>query len=131
MVATTVSTYTDRITQILPTEFVGAYLALTQVVKNDLQSRQPSLLICLAVSVILIPLFLHRIKGITDMRHSIVVVLSFLIWAYALGDAFQPGSLIPYDLYRPSIGAGLLIVWGLVPVVLNIGEENHAKTLDE
>ena len=121
--AGTISSYTDRITRILPTEFVAAYLAVTQVVKEDLAWRQPLLLSSLVVCLVLIPLFLVNIKGIKDHRHILVVAFSFVVWAYALGDAFQPGSWIRLDLYRPVVGAVLLIVWGLVPLVLGVEEE--------
>ena len=118
-----ISNYTERITKLLPTEFVAAYLAITQLVKEELTLRQPLLLVCLGVCFLLIPLFLIKVKGITDRLHIFVVVLSFVIWAYALGDAFQPGSWIAFDLYRPAVGAGLLIIWSLVPLALGVGGE--------
>ena len=130
--ATTVANYADRITRILPTEFVGAYLAVTQIVKDELALRQPLLLICLVVCLILIPIFLIRVKGIIDRHHHFVVAMSFLVWAYALGDVFQPGPWIPYDMYHPSLGAALMVIWGLVPLVLDIelnnGEEPSNDT---
>ena len=122
-----ISNYTDRITRILPTEFVAAYLAVTQIVKEELALRQPLLLLCLAVFIVMIPLFLVMIKGIKNPLHIAVVVLSFIVWAYALGDAFQPGSWIELDLYRPTVGVVLLIVWGLVPLVLGIALEERAS----
>lgn len=115
--------YTDRITKLLPTEFVGAYLAVTQVVKNDLDWSQPLLLVCLLVCLFSIPIYLKRIKKINDLRYRVVVTLSFLVWAYALGDVFEPGPVIRYDLYYPSVGAVLMIIWGLVPLVLDIDPE--------
>ena len=120
MPGSTVANYTDRITRILPTEFIAAYLAVTQIAQDDLALRQPLLIVCLLVCLLLIPMFLTRIKGITDRRHHFVVTMSFLVWAYALGDVFQPGLWIPYDLYHPRVGAALMVVWGLVPLVLDI-----------
>ena len=35
------ATYTDRIGRLLPTEFVGAYLTVTQTVRDSLDLRQP------------------------------------------------------------------------------------------
>ena len=119
------SNYTDRITRILPTEFVATYLTVTQIVRDDLTLRQPLLLLCLVACLILIPIFLNRIKKNNDRRHHVIVMLSFLIWAYALGDAFEPGSLIPFDLYRTSLGAALLVVWGLVPLALDVDRETE------
>lgn len=120
------ATYSDRITKILPAEFVGVYLTATQIVNaGDLESRQPSLLICLAFCLLLIPIYMSRIKGITDRRHQCVIALSFLVWAYALGDAFQPGAWIQRDLYNPVFGAVFLVVWGLVPLVLDIRPEEE------
>ena len=128
--AGTVANYADRITRILPTEFVGTYLAVTQIVKDDLALRQPVLLFCLVVCLALIPQFLARVKSIADRRHHLVVAMSFLIWAYALGDVFQPGRLIPYDLYHPRLGAALLVIWGLVPLVLAIDVSNGGTEND-
>ena len=128
MTGSNIANYTDRITRILPTEFVGVYLAVTQVVKEDIDLRQPLLFVSLVVCLVLIPFFLFRIKKITSLRHHVVVLLSFLVWAYALGDAFQPGAWISYDLYRPSIGTVLLVVWGLVPLVLDAGSKKGTKS---
>ncbi|MDE0179475.1 MAG: hypothetical protein OXP36_12885 [Gammaproteobacteria bacterium] len=128
--ANAATTYSDRITKLLPAEFVGVYLTATQIVNaGDLGSRQPSLLICLALCLLLIPVYMSRIKGITDRSHQCVIALSFLVWAYALGDAFQPGAWIQRDLYNPVFGAVLLAVWGLVPLVLDIGprRENQCR----
>ena len=115
------SSYTDRITRILPTEFVATYLTVTQLVKGDLELRQPLLLICLAACLVLIPISLCR-KGIKAPRYHCIVILSFVVWAYALGDAFQPGSWISFDLYRPILGAGFLVIWALVPTVVGLEE---------
>ncbi len=81
-----VSDYTDHIAKILPTEFVAVYLAVTQFANlGDHALRQPLLLVCLGVFFVLIPLFLIKVKGIKDYMHISIVVLSFLVWAYALG----------------------------------------------
>ena len=119
------ATYTDRIGRLLPTEFVGAYLTVTQTVRDSLDLRQPVLLLCLVVCLIVIPVYLSRVKGINNRSHQIVVALSFLVWAYALGDAFQPGSWLSYNLYHPILGTAALVIWGLVPLGLNIGSENE------
>ena len=123
-----VANYAARITRILPTEFVGAYLTVTQVVRHNLDFRQPALLLSLFVCLFLIPTFLTRIKGINNRQHHRVVQISFLVWVYALGDLFQPGRLLPYDLYHPELGTVLLVLWGLVPLVLHI--EPHAEVQD-
>ena len=105
----TISNRTDRITKILPAEFVSAYLVVTQMVKANLALSQPLLLSCLVVFSVLIPLFLVKIKKIKDFLHIVLVDLSFMVWAYALGDAFQPGSWIRLDLHYPVAGAVLLV----------------------
>ena len=116
--------YTDRITKLLPTEFVGTYLAMTQVAQqSSLTWRQPLLIMCLVVCLFLIPIYLKQVKKIDSFRYRIVVTLSFLVWVYALGDVFEPGQWIRYNLYNPSIGAGLMILWGLVPLVMDIDPE--------
>ena len=126
----TAATYPDRIGKLLPAEFVGAYLLVTQTVRESLALRQPVLFLFLIVSFLAIPTYLRRVKGINKRSDRVVVTLSFLVWAYALGDAFQPGSWVTYNLYQPILGTAFLIIWGLVPLALNIDSLNET-TNDE
>ena len=126
----TAATYPDRIGKLLPAEFVGAYLLVTQTVRESLDLRQPVLFLFLIVSFLAIPTYLRRVKGINKRSDRAVVTLSFLVWAYALGDAFQPGSWVSYNLYQPILGTAFLIIWGLVPLALNIDSLNET-TNDE
>lgn len=114
--------YTDPLTRFLPTEFIATYLGVTQLVSDSVDLRQPLLLLSILVCLVLIPIFLWR-KGINDIRHHLAVVLSFLLWVYALGDAFQPGPWIPLDLHVPRVAGVLMVLWGLVSTILDIGSE--------
>lgn len=117
----TISNYTDRMTQLLPGEFVAVYLSATQLVRTELSLRQPILLCLIAVFLVLIPLFLFRLKGVRDRTRIIMVTASFLVWAYALGDAFQPGLWLQANLHNATVGAVLLLVWSLVlPLVSGV-----------
>lgn len=118
--------YTDRLDRLLPTEFVATYLGVTQLVTDNLAWRQPLLLSSLVVCLILIPVMLYK-KGVNDIRHYFAVCFSFLAWAYALGDAFQPGAWIEYDLYVPVVGAVLMVLWALVATVLDIKPKDGAN----
>lgn len=113
MQGSAISTASSRITAMLPADIVAAYVAITQAVSADLELRQPVLLCTLGMFAFGLPWYSRKFKGITTTRHLAGVTLSFVVWAYALGDAFQPGTWIAMDLHRPAIASVLLILWGV------------------
>jgi hypothetical protein len=124
-IAGNISDYTDRVARILPIEFVAVYLTVSQLVLTENLWRQKVLLVTLAICLLLIPVYLIRVKKIKTPGHVALVVLSFLVWTYSLGHAFKTGPWIPYELYNPVIGTAAMVVWGLVPMALNIEERSQ------
>ena len=124
-IAGNISEYTDRVARILPIEFVAVYLTVSQLVREENMWRQKVLLVTLVICLILIPVYLIRVKKIKTPDHVVLVVLSYLVWTYSLGDAFKTGPWIRYELYDPVIGTAAMVVWGLVPLALNIGERKQ------
>ncbi len=113
----TVSAYSDRLLKLVPAEFVTVYVAVTQTVQSDLALRQPVLLIVIVVFMCLIPVYLYKIQSVDNHTQVILTTLSFVIWTYTLGDAFEPGTWIKADLHYPTLASVALLVWtGLMPL---------------
>ncbi len=64
--------------------------------------------------LILTPLYLWRISGVTNVVQLIVTTLAFILWIYTLGGPFSV-----WGIYEPKIAALLLTIWSFViPVVV-------------
>ena len=109
--------YTDRLVKLVPAEFVTAYVAISQSVQDELDLRQPVLLAVFILFVLVIPLYLQRVTEVTNRIQIAVTTASFVVWAYALGDAFQPGTLIHLNMYSSAVASVLLVVWTTVTPV--------------
>lgn len=113
------NTYTDKLLKLVPAEFVSFYLAVSQVVPRDSDLRQEVLISTTVLFLLLIPIYLTKVQGVTDRRQIALTMTTFFVWTYSLGDAYiNGGSWITYDIYRPEIGAAaLLVCTGLLPVL--------------
>lgn len=111
------SNYSDRLFTLIPAEFVSVYVAISLIVKTELSLRQPVLLSVVILFVVLIPIYLHNIQNVESRLQIILTTVSFLVWTYTLGDAYQPGKWLNIDLYHPVIAsAALLLSTFIVPL---------------
>jgi hypothetical protein len=108
------SSYSDRLLKLVPAEFVTAYVAATQAVQSQTALRQPVLLTLVVVFALLIPIYLFKFQGVTSRMQIAMTTLSFLIWTYTLGDAFQTGPWMPTDLFIPEIASIMLVLWTVI-----------------
>ena len=123
------SNYQDRLLKLIPAEFIGLYVAVSQLVANEPSLRQP-VLICIVVGfVVLIPVYLYFVQGIRRAGQLLVTSASFLVWAYSLGDAFQPGPWIQSNLFVPVIGSIAIVLWtGLMPLFFAFDPAQEPQT---
>ena len=113
------NSYTDKLLKLVPAEFVSLYLAAKTPIPDDSFLLQPILLSTALVLAVLIPVYLHRVHKVTDKLQIAMTTTAFLVWTYTLGDAYEPGQWIPYDLYVPEIASvALLFSTGLPPLFL-------------
>ena len=87
------------------------------MVKTELPLRQPVLLSVVILFVVLIPIYLHNIQDVKSRLQIVLTTVSFLVWTYTLGDAYQPGEWFDADLHHPVIAsAALLLSTFIVPL---------------
>lgn len=110
------SNYTDRLLKLIPIEFVSIYLAISQAVSTDLSLRQPVLLSVIVLFSVLIPVYLYKIQAVKSYQQIALTIVSFLVWTYSLGDAYEAGEWIR-GVYNPTIASVLLLLWtGIAPI---------------
>ena len=112
--------YLDRLSKLVPIEFISVYLAVSQSVQNELSLRQPVLLVVVLTFIILIPLYLYKVHKVNNHLQVAMTTAAFVIWTYTLGDAFEPGVWIQSNFHHPTIASVAMLVWtGIVPVFIN------------
>jgi len=105
--------YRDRLLKLIPSELVGAYMVLDGIIPPD-QAKWGTLITSI-ILLILTPLYLSRLQGVTRPSQLIVTSISFAVWVYSLGGPYQY-----WGLYQPWIGSVTLVLWTLiVPLFVN------------
>lgn len=104
----TTQPYSDKLIKLIPTEIVGAYMVLagfldftpatSQIITspevNALQRIPDSELKVLLIQIIffvlllLTPLYLWKVSGVSNILQLTITALSFVIWVYTLGGPF-------------------------------------------
>ncbi|MEW6517604.1 MAG: hypothetical protein AB1439_11960 [candidate division FCPU426 bacterium] len=109
----TVQSYQDRMLKLIPTEIVGAYMALQGVVPPAYAKW--ATLIAGVLLVALTPLYLTRLQQVRRTGQVVMTTIAVVVWLYTLGGPFQY-----WGLYQPWIGSVLLVLWTLiVPLAVN------------
>jgi len=112
--------YLDLVVKYIPTEIVGAYVALENIVEP--QDKYWMSLAILVICFLFTPLYLFRRyrEGIADgtsttaqrNQHTLVSTAMFLVWAYAVnGSGFG-------TLRDPAVASALLVIASLAAGLL-------------
>lgn len=105
--------YQDRLLKLIPSELVGAYTVIGGIIPQA-QAKWGTL-ITSAILLILTPLYLLRLQGVTRPEQLAVTTISFAVWVYSLGGPFQY-----WGLYQPWLGSVVLVLWTvIVPLIVN------------
>lgn len=123
--------FQERLVKLIPTEIVGAYMAISSVL-GVTQGKVPngddvaSIIFWMRVTVvtlfILTPLYLWRVDKVTKLSQLIATTISFVVWVYALGGEFL--------FFTPHInGATVILVLWTVAMPLIVKETDQARTL--
>ena len=113
------SNYTERLLKLIPIEFVSIYLAISQAVSTDLDLRQPVLICVIVLFVVLIPIYLYKIQTVKSYQQIVLTIVSFLVWTYSLGDAYEAGEWFR-GIHNPTIASVVLLLWtGIAPIFVN------------
>ena len=118
--------YADKVVKLVPTEIVGAYMVLAGIVGVTAASpAAPAdslsrilIQVVFFVLLILTPLYLWRISGVTNMVQLVVTTLAFIVWIYTLGGPFSV-----WGIYEPKVAAILLTLWSfIIPIIVRPAE---------
>lgn len=124
-------TYQDRLVKLIPTEIIGAYLFISTSIleispaspsiPRDLETKVWILIVSITL-LILTPLYLWRLSGVTNGRQLTVTTISFVVWVYSLG-----GPFVVWEWgYRPKIAGSVLVLWSLITPLLVQSQEPPA-----
>ena len=114
--------YADKVVKLVPTEIVGAYMVLAGII--GVSSASPTapadslskilIQVCFFALLVLTPLYLWRVSGVSNIVQLIVTTLAFILWIYTLG-----GPFAVWGIYEPKVAALLLTLWSFaVPVIV-------------
>jgi hypothetical protein len=120
------TSYLDRVKNLIPTEVAGIYLAGVAVIPEaELIGRIVWLIACFAATIFYTAKQTRRIEGDTarrlypvDWAHVAISTVSFLVWAYALGDPFKA-----LGIFVPWIGSLAILGWNLIWPAIYEGKE--------
>jgi hypothetical protein len=86
--------YVDRIVKYIPTEIVGAWIAVKGIVEAAVAAqRQAVLWVCFALSVVLTLLYVLKRTAAPGkppaVGQALISTAAFVVWAFALGEPFS------------------------------------------
>lgn len=107
--------YFDRLFKYIPAELVAGYIFVLGVVKQLTDAGEIKVFqwILFFVFCILTPLYLWRVQKVLKIQQHVISLLSFVVWAFALGGPF---ALCGW--YNPVYGSILLPVFTLLVAIL-------------
>ncbi len=112
--------YAAQIVKLIPTEIVGVYLGLQNLVSSLVEpTRYVTQLVFFVIILAITPLYLKTVGGITDKRQRMIAIISYCIWSISLGGPFAY-LLTKYDspISAEIIGGALIMIYTLVVPIL-------------
>ena len=86
--------YFNRLLKYIPTEIVGLYLTLNNIINIQEKNTQAWMSwFIFAICLIFIPLYLNRVLKVKKKIQILISSISFVVWAYALGGPFATCGL--------------------------------------
>jgi hypothetical protein len=116
--------YSDKLVKLIPSEIIGAYMVLSNILGSTAGSMQASvktfpvtdndlkpilLQVVFFILLILTPVYLKKISRVNNVTQLIVTTISFIIWVYTLG-----GPFIVWGIYYSLIGSVVLVLWSVI-----------------
>lgn len=99
--------YQSRLLKYIPSETVGAYIALSGMAAAwQVDRREAALWTAFAFCLALTPLYLWRLQLVRRRLQLCVSTLAFAVWVFAIG-----GPFATLTWYTPPIGGFVLIAF--------------------
>lgn len=103
------SQYADKLVKLIPTEIIGAYLAIDGMTATIHDERKAVLSITIIGLLIIIPFYLWFMFKIRNKLQIIITMISFVVWVFSMG-----GPFLAYEWYLHVYGSVTLVLWTLV-----------------
>jgi hypothetical protein len=126
----TTQPYYDKLVKLIPSEIIGAYLVLSNILGyaggniqakafpgtvTEAEMRPVLIQIVFFILLILTPVYLKKISRVNNVVQLAVTTISFVIWVYTLG-----GPFIVWGIYYSIIGSVVLVLWSvIVPIFVS------------
>ncbi len=116
--------YSDKLVKLIPSEIIGAYMVLSNILGYNAGNIQASVLpkpvtendlkpillqVVFFVLLILTPVYLRKVSKVNNVTQLGVTTFSFIIWVYTLG-----GPFVVWGLYYSLIGSVVLVLWSVI-----------------
>ena len=116
--------YFDKLLKYIPTEIVGAWIAITGLIKSASNIPTNTILwILLVIFTGLTALYILRqtyeLKKPPAVKQTIISTIAFIIWVFALGKPFDSLSF-----YSPVYSSIVLIIYNLIIPLINPVEDD-------
>ncbi len=79
--------YSARLYKLIPAELTAAYLAISTIVDSNGSNALLYMTIAFLVLLVLLPIYMIRLQGVTDATQIVVSTLSFPVWAINVSSA--------------------------------------------
>lgn len=118
--------YFDKLIKYIPTEVVGVWIAITNVIKSASDIPTNTILwIALAICTFGTACYILKQtivpKKPLAIRQTIISTIAFVVWVFALGEPFN--SL---DFYRPAYGTLAMIFYTfLIPLIMPVADNKQ------
>lgn len=122
--STKIDGYFDKLIKYIPSEIVGAWIAIKGLVASDNDVPQDNLLwILLLIFIFITTAYIFKQTSEPKKKPAKTQILfstvAFIVWVFALGEPFS--SL---TFYRPVYGSLVLIIYNLAVPLINPVESN-------
>jgi len=105
------STYSDRLTRIIPAELIAAFIAIDGITSVDPEARPLALWVSTIALTLAVPFYLWFVHQVRNAIQLIISAFSFVVWVFSIGGPFLTDVTL---WYRPVWGSVALILWTTV-----------------
>lgn len=113
--------YLAKITRLIPTQVIGAYIVISGLIPEKTPSQKWVYTAVFVFFLIVAPIIgnknrLKRKQKKLTGKQTAIVVISFTLWVYCLGGPF---ALWFPKYYQPWIGSIAVIMWSILTPLLD------------
>ena len=117
--STNIDGYFDRLIKYIPSEIVGAWVAVTGLIKGNASFPESLFWLLFIIFLALTALYIWRQTSEPNLppafKQTLASTGAFAVWVFALGEPFSSLAF-----YQPIYGSILLILYNLMLPLINV-----------